>query len=209
MLYGYIEQNYAQNEPIFISDLVDSGLKIEKVRNEVKGLTDDGKLKRYDTGIYYIPKKTIFNVEATPSRDLIIEKKFLKDGQEIVGYISGILFANQLGLTTQVPTVYEVVSNKATRASRKLSIGNATVLLRKPRVSVTAENYKVLQLLDLIMDIDFASELKGNELKEKLLAFMKKAKITVSMLREYTAYYPDKIYKNMYGAGVLDYVSAQ
>ena len=209
MLYGYIEQNYAQNEPIFISDLVNSGLKIEKVRNEVKGLTDDGKLKRYDTGIYYIPKKTIFNVEAIPSRDLIIEKKFLKDGQEIVGYISGILFANQLGLTTQVPTVYEVVSNKATRASRKLNIGNATVLLRKPRVSVTAENYKVLQLLDLIMDIDFASELKGNELKEKLLAFMKKAKITVSMLREYTAYYPDKIYKNMYGAGVLDYVSAQ
>ena len=209
MLYGYIEQNYAQNEPIFISDLVNSGLKIEKVRNEVKGLTDDGKLKRYDTGIYYIPKKTIFNVEATPSRDLIIEKKFIKDGQEIVGYISGILFANQLGLTTQVPAVYEVVSNKATRASRKVSIGNATVLLRKTRVSVTAENYKVLQLLDLIMDIDFASELKGNELKEKLLAFMKKAKITVSMLREYTAYYPDKIYKNMYVAGVLDYVSAQ
>ena len=63
MLYGYIEQNYAQNEPIFISDLVNSGMKIEKVRNEVKSLTDGGKLKRYDTGIYYIPKKTIFNVE--------------------------------------------------------------------------------------------------------------------------------------------------
>lgn len=30
MLYGYVEQNYAPNEPIFISDLVNSGLKIEK-----------------------------------------------------------------------------------------------------------------------------------------------------------------------------------
>ena len=182
MLYGYIEQNYAQNEPIFISDLVNSGLKIEKVRNEVKSLTDDGKLRRYDTGIYYIPKKTIFNVEASPSRDLVIEKKFLQDKLEIIGYVSGVLFANQLGLTTQVPAIYEVVSNKATRGYRKLSIGNANVILRKPRVPVTKENYKVLQLLDLVMDIEFVSEIEGKELKEKILGYMKNAKVTASML---------------------------
>lgn len=208
MLYGYIEQNYAQNEPIFISDLVNSGMKIEKVRNEVKSLTDGGKLKRYDTGIYYIPKKTIFNVEASPSRELIIEKKFLKDEQGSIGYISGVLFANQLGLTTQVPAVYEVVSNKATRNYRKMSIGNANVVLRKPRVVVTEENSKVLQLLDFVMEFEFVSETKGKELKEKLLDYMKKAKVTTSMLREYISYYPERIYKNLYETGLLDYVSA-
>ncbi len=208
MLYGYIEQNYAQNEPIFISDLVNSGMKIENVRNEVKRLTDDGKLKRYDTGIYYIPKKTIFNVDSSPSRDLVIEKKFLKDEQGSIGYVSGVLFANQLGLTTQVPAVYEVVSNKASRAYRKVSIGNANVVLRKPRVSVNEKNYKVLQLLDLVMDIDFVSEIKGKDLKEKLLVYIKKANVAISMLREYTSYYPERIYKNLYETGLLDYVSA-
>lgn len=208
MLYGYIEQNYAQNEPIFISDLVNSGMKIENVRNEVKRLTDDGKLKRYDTGIYYIPKKTIFNVDSSLSRDLVIEKKFLKDEQGSIGYVTGVLFANQLGLTTQVPAVYEVVSNKASRAYRKVSIGNANVVLRKPRVSVNEKNYKVLQLLDLVMDIDFVSEIKGKDLKEKLLAYIKKVNVTISMLREYTSYYPERIYKNLYETGLLDYVSA-
>lgn len=208
MLYGYVEQNYAPNEPIFISDLVNSGLKIEKVRNEVKSLTDEGKLKRYDTGIYYIPKKTIFNVEAIPSRDLIIERKFLKDEKINIGYISGVLFANQLGLTTQVPSVYEIVSNKATRNYRKVEIGNANVILRKPRVSVTEENYKTLQLLDFVMEFEFLSEIKGKELKEKIFEYMKKAKISISLLREYTSYYPEKIYKNLYEMGLLDYVSA-
>lgn len=208
MLYEYIEQNYAPNEPIFISDLVNSGLKIEKVRNEVKNLTDEGRLKRYDTGIYYIPKKTIFNVEAIPSRDLIIERKFLKDEKINFGYISGVLFANQLGLTTQVPSVYEIVSNKATRNYRKVKIGNANVVLRKPRVSVTEENYKTLQLLDFVMEFQSLSEIKGKELKEKILRYMKKAKITISMLRKYTSYYPEKIFKNLYEMGLLDYVSA-
>ena len=36
------------------------------------------------------------------------KKKYLQDGVNCCGYVGGILFANQLGLTTQVPTLYEV-----------------------------------------------------------------------------------------------------
>ena len=111
-------------------------------------------------------------------------------------------------LAEENPAVYEVVSNKATRNYRKMSIGNANVVLRKPRVVVTEENSKVLQLLDFIMEFEFVSETKGKELKEKLLDYMKKAKVTTSMLREYISYYPERIYKNLYETGLLDYVSA-
>ena len=70
------------------------------------------------------------------------------------------------------------------------------------------ENYKVLQFLDLIKDIDLVSELTGIALKEKLLSYMRKAMITFEMIKQYIKYFPDKIFKNLYETGLLDYVSA-
>lgn len=208
MLYEYIKKIYGLNEPIFVSDLADCGMTMARIRNEVKKLVDDGKLRRFDTGIYYLPKKTIFNTYAAPSREIVIKKKYIQDKDENFGYLSGVGLANQLGLTTQVPAVYEIVSNKATKDYREVIIGNAKVILRKPRIVVTEENYKVLQFLDLIKDIDLIAELTGVALKEKLLDFMTKAKITFEMVKQYIKYFPDKIFKNLYDAGLLDYVSA-
>lgn len=208
MLYKYIEEQYCPNEPIFVSDLETCGLSMARIRNEVKRLVDDGKLKRFDTGIYYIPKKTIFDTYAVPSREVIIKKKYIQDKEEKIGYLSGLGLANQIGITTQVPVVYEVVSNKATKDYREVMVGNAKVILRKPKVVVNEENYKVLQFLDLIKDIDLVSELTGIALKEKLLSYMRKAMITFEMIKQYIKYFPDKIFKNLYETGLLDYVSA-
>ena len=208
MLYEYIKKIYGLNEPIFVSDLADCGMTMARIRNEVKKLVDDGKLRRFDTGIYYLPKKTIFNTYAAPSREIVIKKKYIQDKDDNFGYLSGVGLANQLGLTTQVPAVYEIVSNKATKDYREVIIGNAKVILRKPRIVVTEENYKVLQFLDLIKDIDLIAELTGVALKEKLLDFMTKAKITFEMVKQYIKYFPDKIFKNLYDVGLLDYVSA-
>ena len=54
-VYCYIEENYQPNEPIFMSDLNIQGIKPVSVRQQIKKLTESGKLKRFDTGIYYIP----------------------------------------------------------------------------------------------------------------------------------------------------------
>ena len=59
-VYNYIENNYKANEPIFLSELNISGIKAVSVRQQMKKLTEDGRLKRFDTGIYYIPKKSMF-----------------------------------------------------------------------------------------------------------------------------------------------------
>ena len=40
-----------------------------------------------------------------------------------------IMFANKLGLTTQVPMVYEVCSNKATTEYRDMQIGNFRMII--------------------------------------------------------------------------------
>ena len=58
-VYSYIENNYQTNEPIFLSELNIPGMKAVSVRQQMKKLTESGQLKRFDTGIYYIPKKSM------------------------------------------------------------------------------------------------------------------------------------------------------
>lgn len=124
------------------------------------------------------------------------------------GYLSGYMLVNMVGLTTQVPVVYEVVSNNATTDYRKIMINKTRVIVRRPKVPVTNENVRILQFLDLIKDVDIYSEEEGNSLKKRMLEIMKKLDITFSALEPYLSFYPEKIYKNMYETGVLAGVSA-
>lgn len=208
MLYDYLMENYGENTPIFVSELDIEGLNENTLRVQIKKMTDAGMLKRFDTGIYFIPKKTIFKSGSTISAMQVIEKKYLKNKDKVCGYLSGYMLVNMVGLTTQVPVVYEVVSNNATTDYRKIMINKTRVIVRRPKVPVTNENVRILQFLDLIKDIDVYSEEEGNSLKKRMLEIMKKLDITFSALEPYLSFYPEKIYKNMYETGVLAGVSA-
>ena len=208
MLYEYLMENYGENTPIFVSELDIEGLNESTLRVQIKKMTDAGMLKRFDTGIYFIPKKTIFKSGSTISAMQVIEKKYLKNKDKVCGYLSGYMLVNMVGLTTQVPVVYEVVSNNATTDYRKIMINKTRVIVRRPKVPVTNENVKILQFLDLIKDVDIYSEEEGNSLKKRMLEIMKKLDITFSALEPYLSFYPEKIYKNMYETGVLAGVSA-
>ena len=129
-VYSYIENNYQTNEPIFLSELNIPGMKAVSVRQQMKKLTESGQLKRFDTGIYYIPKKSMFRSGSSLSVDEVIRRKYLADGGNCCGYVGGILFANQLGLTTQVPGVYEVYTNKATTEYRETRLARAVLYRR-------------------------------------------------------------------------------
>ena len=72
-VYRYIENNYQLNEPIFLSELNIPGMKAVSVRQQLKKLTESGRLKRFDTGIYYIPKKSMFRSGSTLSVDEVME----------------------------------------------------------------------------------------------------------------------------------------
>lgn len=208
MLYDYLMENYGENTPIFVSELDIEGLNESTLRVQIKKMTDAGMLKRFDTGIYFIPKKTIFKSGSTISVMQVIEKKYLKNKDKVCGYLSGYMLVNMVGLTTQVPVVYEVVSNNATTDYRKIMINKTRVIVRRPKVPVTNENVRILQFLDLIKDVDIYSEEEGNSLKKRMLEIMKKLDITFSALEPYLSFYPEKIYKNMYETGVLAGVSA-
>ncbi len=207
-VYEYLRQNYAENEPIFLADIRMPEMKDVSVRQQLKKLTTDGRLKRFDTGIYYLPKASMFVSGSALSIEEVINKKYLADGSERCGYVSGMLFANQLGITTQVPMVYEVYTNKATTEYRETQLANLRVILKKPYVKVTSQNASVLQFLDLLKEISNISEVEGKELTDRLLEYMRKKDISFDSMKEYLSYYPERIYKNMYEVGLLNGVSA-
>lgn len=206
-VYEYLVSNYGENEPIFLSDISIAGMKDVSVRQQLKKLNEEGRIKRYDSGIYFIPKKTMFKSGSTLSVDEIIRKKYLIDGETQCGYLCGLTFANKLGLTTQVPMVYEVCSNKATTDYRDMRIGKFRVILRRPYVEITDQNVNELQFLDLIREVNEISEVEGTELTERLINYLKAKDIKFDALGSYLQYYPERIYKNMYEVGLLNGVA--
>ena len=203
-LYGYLKKIYSENEPIFLSDIDIKDMKPVYVRQQIKKLTEDGRIKRFDTGIYYLPKKTMFKSGSALSVDDVIRKKFLYDGNVQCGYLCGMFLANRLGLTTQVPATYEVCSNKATTEYRDTQLGSFRVILRKPYVEITEKNINALQFLDLMKEVVDISEIEGSELTDRLVNYLTAKGITFESLKPYVQFYPDRIYKNMYKVGLLN-----
>ena len=202
-LYEYLLDNYKENEPIFLADLQIDGMTRTNVRQQVKKLADTGKVRRFDNGIYFLPKKTIFKSGSQLAPEKVLECKYLRDKDKCCGYVSGLMFFNQMGLTTQIPMMYEVVSNKATNDYRETSLAKSRVIVRKPKVPVTEKNYKVLQFLDMLKDVDLYSEVTGKQLQDRLYCYMDDANLSISEMEPYFSYYPDKLYKNLVETRVI------
>lgn len=196
-LYQYLKETYKENEPIILTELQIEGMTGNNICQQLKKLTDAGTIKRFDTGIYYLPRKSIFKSGSMPSIEKVLEYKYLRDKDQLCGYISGLLFFNQMGLTTQIPMQYKIVSNKATSDYRETTLAKSRIVIRSPKVHVTKDNYNALQFLDMLKDVDVYSEISGKEFQERLFKYMRAVNLRISDLESYFSYYPDKLYRNL------------
>ncbi|MDO4197811.1 MAG: DUF6088 family protein [Erysipelotrichaceae bacterium] len=196
MLLEYIRENYKENEPIFTSDI---NLPVSETnkRQMFKVLYDNGKIERFDNGIYYLKGKSGLKNADTVSVSDVTRYKYIYRNKEVFGYYSGYTFANQLGLSTQVPSSIEIVSNLASANYRELNIRKQKIILRKPRVMITEENAVILQLLDLLKDYEQYADIT-EEGVIKIKEYIKSIKIRRDDMDKYLIYYPDRIYKTVY-----------
>ena len=91
-LYEYLLNNYRLNEPIFLSEIQIEGMSQVNLRQQIKKLTDVGKVKRFDNGVYFLPGKSAFKFGAQLSLEKVLESKYLTDKDKRCGYISGLMF---------------------------------------------------------------------------------------------------------------------
>lgn len=152
----------------------------------LKRLADKGMIERFQKGVYYRARQTVFGT-ARPSEELIEAQLLTRRGDEIIGYETGFSLMNKIGLTTLVPKKREI----ATNAYRK-KIDDRIIIVRKPVISVNADNFRYLQFLDIIRDLPKAL-IDAENPKALLHAFMERNKLdTVKVLKYAKLHYPQK-----------------
>ena len=203
MLYEYLCSSYKPNEPIFVADV---SLPVSNVnlRQMFKILCDSGKIRRFDTGVYYIPKESRLKGGVPLGADTVARYKYISRNGRVDGYYSGYTFANQLGVTTQVPYMVEIVSNNASARVREVNLHGRRVLLRKARVLVTKENYRILQFLDFLKDIDQYADENDKILSDRIRKYVVDVQIKKTEIDCYIKQYPDRIYRYIYEMRLYD-----
>ena len=202
MLYDYIVSNFEKDEPIFLVEL--PGKSPESIRQEMKKLTDEGKMERLYNGVYYRSYETILGTKGKVSVDKFIQKRYLEANGAISGYITGIQLANMYGFTTQNPSCYEVCSNEASTKQRKIDIDGRQIIVYKPVVDISKENKGALQFLDLMSTIDKYSEIRGEEFAKKIKNFISVAGVDFEEVKKYIGLFPDRVYRNIYQGGLMN-----
>lgn len=198
MLYDYIKTHYKETEPIFFSDLELGNRTKSALTQQLKTLCNQGLLMKYDKGIYYIPKMTLLHTTVGPNADMVARYRYISRGDRIEGFYSGNSFANQLGITTQVPRIVEIVSNNTNSSDRKVRIGNRFFYVKKPVVQITNENIYVLQMLDLLKNLDAYLDYSYAEAKAKFADYISIHEIRKKDVDHYIRKYPVSTFKYYY-----------
>ena len=182
-----------KNEPIFIEDIKEYIMQFynekekENVFNNVKAilnrLTKENIIKTAYKGIYYIPIENIFGEIPLATRKIVKYKYLVDKLGNVKGYVTGATLFNQVGLTTQVPNVIDIATNEC-KNYNKYTNNYLNTIIRKPKIEVTTENYKYLQLFDLIENKDNINIEVDNE-DQILYDFIEKNKLDFEKIIKY------------------------
>lgn len=189
-------EEYGVNQPIFVNEVRFEGLADSYIRSEITRLAKRGEIERYVKGVYYFPKG---KSKISPLQ--VSDKKYLRRGGKPFGFYSGANLQNLLGLSTQVPFVTEITTNAVTRI-RRVTMGVYCFVLLPPRVRITNRNLSALQLLDVVEGTAPASF--RDEDIQTLSLFIKKKRITKSMVSSIIRAYPKETLRKLQKTGLFD-----
>lgn len=198
--FDYLLQKFGVNEPIMSNEIEFEDYSKPWIYKQLNTLVLQGKLIRFEKGIYYIPTQTVFGKSLLNPRK-VIEKKYISGSDGRVGYYSGITFQNRLGLTSQVPNMIEIYTNNETSKVRDVFVGSQKVLLRRARTRITDSNVAVLSFLELMNDVTPA--FLDDERKELIREFIVSNGITRRKITEYAPVFPDKVMRNLIESEVV------
>ena len=171
-----------------------------KEYKELNKLCAEGLIVRFDKGIYYIPIQTVLGKSILNPRK-VIEKKYIRSNERTYGYYGGQVLLNQLGLSTQMPNMLEIYTNKESSRVRDIDIGNQKIRLRRSRVNINDDNAAVLCFLELMNDISVA-DLDDADVSI-ITEYIASKKIKREDITRYAPDYPDKVMRNLIVSEVI------
>lgn len=192
-IFDYIKSNYRFNQPFFLKNLYDRlpDIKQGTIRESLRRLVNDGKIIKAKNGVYEIPNPKRVLKSPTVNISNIVEQAYLKDqDNNIIGYRSGINFANRLGLTSQTASVEVVYSNAVSNRKREIKLNKNRLMINAPRIEVNNQNFKLLQVLDLLTEFEKYSEYDLKQAESKILSYITNIQLSAEELDQVVSAYP-------------------
>jgi len=179
-----LKEEYGVNVPIYIEDLNEEQLI------ELRQLEASQGIKCFDSNVYYFPKKLSFGDSLLSAYPVII-RRFISNGSDIYGYVSGLSLENLAGVSTQIPRMMMITTNNENGDTRIVNVGYSKVNVKRSPTVITNENVSILQFLDLLSSISL-DNLDEYEM-DKLIEFKDKAGVSRELLEQYSNLYPNSI----------------
>ena len=200
-----LKETYGLNQPIFLKNIRIGGKSKTAIKQELYRAAKTGLICRSSNGVYYFPAGNEFGDFV--SFEQIITKRYIHEDSvipglnlQVYGYYSGMTFLHDIGISEQVPAVLEVTSNKATSNKRIIKINNRRAIIRKPKTAINANNYKILQFLDMFYFIDLDT-VKENK---KLLREYILENFSRNQFLQYACFCSARTLAKISGGGLLD-----
>lgn len=196
-----LKTQYGENTPICFEDIANvcSGYTRGRVYQLIDTAMNSGLLAKAGYDCYYIPTTTPFGMSLLNPRKLI-EKKYISNNDEVYGFYTGLALLNSFGITTQMPNIIEVFTNNEATKSRRVTINNQTIIVKKARTTINNSNYKEMMLLELFNLADISSI--DARATQKIVDYMKQNNISVQGIMKYAKFVPARAIKNFMSSEV-------
>ena len=194
--------DYSKNEPIFIEDIIQQNPTRSRqwIDHELNMMVTSKQLKRYMTGVYFIPSGTKLD-HIRYNADNIIAKKYIERNGRVFGYYSGDTLLRKLRIPNDHSDVITIITNKEKSRGRKVTVGDREVYLIKPPTEITNTNFRTLTFLEAVRLIDFSNQDRWiiNILKD----YIHQYQITLSQVQKYCVFFPDAVSKKILSSGLI------
>ncbi len=205
MFIEKISKNFDTNEPIFTEEIL--SLFKEYSRAQVFRYIDKAKnnkeLIQFTKGVYYIPTITFWGDLSMITTDSVVEKKYLRNSNQVYGVYSGIKLLNLFSVTTQMGATIEIVTNNETTRCRHIDINGRKFILRKSRCNITKKNYAAYTILQLFNDFDDQDKLDDHSYKS-IVEYINNYKVEKEQLLELSMQFSARAIKKLIGSGILN-----
>lgn len=199
-LYNYLIETYGFNEPIISKNVSYKKYSRQWLYKEFNKLCECGKIIKYEKGLYYIPTKTALGYSLLDPKK-VIEKKYINNGDDTIGYYSGVTFLNQLGISTQMPNIIELYTNNERANVRDVNVGKQKVLLRRARTDINKENVAVLSLLELMNFVP--ASFFDEDRRKTINLYIVTNKISRQSITKYAPVFPDRAMRTLVESEVI------
>ena len=205
MFLDIIIKRFGYNTPIFTQEILDlfSFYSRPRVFQLIKEAENNGRIIRYDKGIYYVPTTTEIGISSI-SINQVVNKKYIQNEKETFGIYGKSVIDVNFFISTLIPNTIEVITNNEARKYREITIRNRKVVLRKSRCKITSNNYPAYTILELFTSIDLGQYYRSDEIRKAISEYIDELKIKRKDIDELICYFPKKTRKKIEESGVTD-----